>query len=816
MKKKLISLALAATLCMPFALAACGGNTDSGNNNAVTPEDAEGWYTDYETVNNSNYNQDLYYLNELSFMCADPSVIYVDRGEEKGYFYAYGTSDLIDNYGILCWRSKDLTNWEYKSIAYNPDFDNCWATRNHWAPEVIYDAEQGGYLMFYNADWAAMDKMTDPNKWYEVGSEAKNISVVFSKNPYGPFEPITKQYATLPVYDFSTRNSAISKSLQRDNVIDAHPYIDPNTGDKYMYYSGYGYDGLGIKRGQTIFGVKMKNKNWLEPDYGTVKELTKLFNSTTDRNDDDIDEGKGVAAVNEGAFVWYEDGKYYLTFSVYAFDQPMYQVRQAISDSPLGDFTKIQPADGGQILYTEGVWDGKISSSGHHAFIVCGDQLMISYHTFINRRNNDDKRAIALDTISWVTNSKGQKLMHANGPTYSYQPLPEEISGYKNLAPLATVTADNVKDGYGVEYLTDGVLKMHSNDMATEYSTSGGKTNITLKFDKYVNARSIMVYNSSSYDNTFVNIDSITLHARGKGNTDVVRTIEDIPFDYNWHTDLSSVVYPGASSIVEFDEMPVNEITVTVDAAPGDEIRINEIVVLGKTTAVGTAESARDAYSYAMHDPVQPDPVFESRTFGSVNGYYSSNYGYDLSHDDGTENAYVEKTWCGNLQQLYFKDVESTVLYAEVEMSVLDHTTPYNGDPAPKAGLVLKSRSNYFVSYNIDYTKTFNNPVVGFVQSNSSGKDYNWNNYRTKEVHGLSYTGDNYAKLAIARVDSTVYLFANDTLVDVYEGLGILTDDERSATAVSLVTFNCFTRFKNYSVITDRSAVLEKIAQLRA
>ncbi len=61
-------------------------------------------------------------MNELNFPIADPGVIYVEEGEEKGYFYAYGTSDLIQCHGFQCWRSKDLTDWEYVDIAFAPDF----------------------------------------------------------------------------------------------------------------------------------------------------------------------------------------------------------------------------------------------------------------------------------------------------------------------------------------------------------------------------------------------------------------------------------------------------------------------------------------------------------------------------------------------------------------------------------------------------------------------------------------------------------------------------------------------------------------------
>ena len=822
MKKKIIALMIALSMLASFPLAACNNNSDDGPGGGNNPggnnpggntdqsaDDAENWYTDYKEVSNEDYNKSLYYLNELKFEVADPTVIYVDRGEEKGYFYAYGTSDLVGGYGIQCWRSKDLTNWEYKSVAYKPDFAETWASRNHWAPEVLYDEKQELYLMIYNADYVEGDIYTD--EWSKKGENSKSMTVVCAEEPYGPFIEMTPQLKTRPAYDFSPRNSAIPKELQRSNTIDGHLYIDPVGGKKYLYYSGYGYDGNKVWHGQTLFGVEMKN--WLEPDYSTLKELTKNFKTTVDLTYNDIDEGDPTT-VNEGAFMWYEDGVYYLTFSVYGFTDPMYQVRQAVSDSPMGPFTKIKPRDGGQVLVTDPAWDEVITSAGHHCFIPCGDELIIAYHTFLNRSDIDNGRALAVDTVSWVTNAKGQKLMHANGPTYSYQPLPEEISGYKNLAPQANITANNADADSDVKYLNDETIKVHSFDPVQEFTTSGGKTEIKLSFGKYVNARSIMVYNASDYDRTFTEITSIKLNCKGV-NGNVVKEIKNVPFDFEWHTDLSSMVYPGATAIAEFDELPVNEITITVNCGPDDILAFNEIIVLGKEVDNPEPVTALKEYSYTNPAPVSSVPVYTSNTFGSAgDGFFMSDYGFNLEHDDGTENAYVEKDWAGNMQNLYFKDVESTVFYVEVRLSTGDIDKAFNNDPAPKAGIVMRSRNKYFVSYNIDYTTSFSNPKVGFVESKSDGSDYDWSKYLTYSVEGLKYSGSDSAKLAVARVGKQLYLFANDKLVAKFDTLRGFLDREDTACAISLVTFNCYTKFSGYSVTTDADEVNAKIQQL--
>jgi len=785
MKKRTLSiLVVLMLLLMALSAAACQGGSMP--------------YKEYVSINNfDDYNKNLYYLNELKFEIADPSVIYIDEGAEKGYFYAYGTSDLVGCFGIQCWRSKDLTNWEYVSVAYQPDFDTTWGYSNHWAPEVIYD--DGMYWMFYNADWNAK------------GSERKYISVAFSESPAGPFVNVD---STKPAFDFTADNPQIVKKdadLARKEAIDAHPFIDPVSGDRYLYYSGYsdGHD-------QTIFGVQMKS--WLEPDYSTLVELTHLFKTTTDADAETINEGQGYDTVNEGPFIWYQDGTYYLTFSVYNWTRPQYQVRQAISTSPLGKFTKIQPSAGGTIIISDPAWNTN-ASVGHNSFIKCGDKLMMAYHTFRNRSDVSDGRALAVDTISFVENQYGQKVMHCNGPTYAYQPLPSEISGYSNVAKLAEISANNTDSESDVKYLTDEALRIHDDDLVQEFVTSGGNTEITMSFDKFVNVRSIMVYNSAVFENAFTSISSIKLQYKKSANGVGVVTLRNVPFDNEWGMDeYSEFMNPGVSSIVEFDEIPVNKITITFKGARDKALALNEIVVLGKQVDnPRNVKSFGSAYSYVNPAEVNAVPVYESQTFGAA-GKYVSNFGYDLTHDDGTENRYVDKVWCGNSQLLFFKGIESTSVYVEAEISVLDHRTNYMSDKYPKIGLVLKSADNYFAFFNIDCLENFNGTNVGWVESNAAGTDYLWSNYadQSTTVQGMKYTGSDYTKLAFARIGNHCWMFVNDKLVfDLPDNtLMGFTNNARTACSPAFLTYNTFARFAAYSATGDLQEVQNKLTQL--
>jgi len=824
MDKKKLSAVLLAGLLAASSLAACTRRESGGN--GVGPDDpptpvlgnvtlSSTQYENYKKVDNTNYNKALYYLNELKFEIADPHVIYIDHGEEAGYFYAYGTSDLVNCHGIQCWRSKDLTNWEYKSVALEPDFDVTWAFTNYWAPEAYYDAELDKYLLFYNADY--LDKRSNPTT-----DDAKYMSVAFADEPYGPF---TEFEPEKPAYDFSSDNDRIPKELARSTVIDAHPFVDPVSGNKYLYYSGYGLDGNKNSHPQTILGVEMED--WLHPKYETVKELTRFGNTTTDRSDNDISEGDNV---NEGPYMWYEDGTYYLTFSTYAYYNASYQVRQALSDSPLGDFTKVQPEEGGSVLVTDVAW-GTIVSAGHHCFIKCGDELMIAYHTFKNRSDITGGRALAVDRVSFVENGDGVKLMHADGPTYSYQPLPSEVSGYDNLAPEATITCNNAADGADVSVLNDEVLKIHGGDAVKEFPVKNGSTTFTVTFPDYVSIRSIMIYNSIEFDKAFWGIDNIRMQYKNSATTSAIATVGNVPFDSEWHSDGSKTIFPGANSIVEVDDIPVKSFTFSIYYKPDDYpdgAALGDIVVLGKHLDSAKPVKEFKAYTYEKIGDVQFLPVYESETFGSAaDGKFKSNYGYDLSHDIGGENYtegddwYVDKYWTGNGQELYFKDLYATDFYVETDVSVLDHTRNYEGDEFPKFGFMMKTSTNRFAFYHIVADKDFVGQNVGYVLSNAAGSDYDWKNSHVMSPvpGGLNYKGKdksgayNFAKLALARRGDDFYMYANDHLI-FHVDTNELANFKDQKVAVSLLTYNCFVRFKNYSVLTDAAAIDEKIDAL--
>lgn len=354
-------------------------------------------------------------------------------------------------------------------------------------------------------------------------------------------------------------------------------------------------------------------KDWVTPDYSTVTRLT-AFEYTTvagaianDKNQK-YDVKGWTQKIDEGPFMYYADGTYYLTFSIGSTNDKLYPVGQALSTSPLGTFTKVQGEDGGLICTPGTDWD--INSSGHHSFLEVGDELWIVYHSYpMSASGALGGRGQSFDRVFLHENNKGQKVLHANGPTKNIQALPEVVSGYKNVAPLATASATHAAKESDAKYLNDNLISMHGEndnayqqDRVSEFVVDGKETVITLDFTDYVTARAIMIYNARDYKNAFNEIEKIEMAFRDKDGKTGVAVINKlgfnmsanvVPLEYSYSEDelkdLGNLddfytIRPGGAAIAEFNEISVNKIRITIKKGDNKTgLNVNEIVVLGKT-----------------------------------------------------------------------------------------------------------------------------------------------------------------------------------------------------------------------------------------
>ncbi|MBR5570820.1 MAG: family 43 glycosylhydrolase [Oscillospiraceae bacterium] len=492
-----------------------------------------------------NTAKNVSYKNQLDVLGADPSVIAITEGKDAGSYYMYITSDSLGCKGYLAYRSWDLVNWECVSTALHAGgayYDATagrtiasYLTTDYWAPEVIYDAQTKLYYMFYNAD-------RYDNQGYFYGD------IAVASDPAGPFVPYNKYlhknlvqidaendiWAYEPVFDFTKMdvNDPLYETANNGymKIIDLSPFVDPVTGQKYVYFC---HD-LGKAFGYTMSSnYVMKLNDDYTPDYTSVKHLTTAEST--------LKEG----SVNEAPFVLYKSGKYYLLYSVNNYKNVGYSVRVAVSDSPDGTFTKLTDAQGGYLLY------GTDKGTGHCSVVSRDGQDYIVYHAHKVKTSDSFARGIAVDTLNWTQNSSGLLVPVVSGPSFGDMPL--TAGEYTNVADNATVT--NLVSG-SVNTLTDGIIAHRTLKYVTEAVFSGEAT-IRLDFAKTT------VYGIGIYD-------GVDQPCAGVKSVRLILANGD------------SICYTGVAADQILKTVPAEAVAVEIQMADSAQYAISEVVVLAK------------------------------------------------------------------------------------------------------------------------------------------------------------------------------------------------------------------------------------------
>lgn len=626
MKRKLIPLA--------FVVIASVGMSSCGSNKTIVRIG----YDDFTTINplteRTEYDKNLFYRNDRSFYCPDPSIMQITDPNDPDYnwFYLYGTTGGK----YKAYKSQDLTNWQpagpvmnYWDTANYPDQSYA-LDRDNWAPEAIYDPE----AIWYSDDPNDPDNGTKGvyyfftsatpvrGEWYipyiAKGKTPRHFELI-SHPDYKSYRDGTKllkdndpdyytflQYTVFDPYEMKvalTRLGLPCATYCRG--IDLHPFVDPKTNNKFLFFT---YNG----DAQT-YVLALQMKDWETPMYETLTRITKTQYKTVDG--DQVMSYEYNNIINEGTQVLYHEdkngvGRYYLTISINGYADKTYKVIQAVNDgsSPLAPYTKLEESEGGILLSSDGSTRDDVSGPGHHAFVTVEDQLYIIYHKHDDPNVGGGARHPCVDRVSWITvkDEKGQDLevMYVNGPTTSIQPMNEFASDYRNVALDAKITATNVLKDSKVENLNDGLLDIYSIDNyeaykgvveSTKFSDS---TDITITFDDYIPIKALMVYNSKFLETAFYDVSLIEFDAKDENGNLYTAGIEDLAFDLQGALNTINPKYirPGYSSIAEFNEMNVKEIRIHVDPATLEEIpehadeaneyeqvlEIPEIVVLGR------------------------------------------------------------------------------------------------------------------------------------------------------------------------------------------------------------------------------------------
>ncbi|MBO4962191.1 MAG: hypothetical protein J6C97_00280, partial [Clostridia bacterium] len=380
-------------------------------------------------------------------------------------------------------------------------------------------------------------------------------------------------------------------------AIDVEPFIDPVTGDKYVYFCrdlGDNYD--------VSCSMGMKMIDWFTPDYSTLTLLTKPnYTKVTDAAQYDFqDEGD----VNEGQYVVYnpDNQLYYLTYSCNGYFDRSYRVKQAWAKHPLRPYTKISNQKGGNVIATDMEWIHR-AGTGHHVFTKVGNETFIVYHMHRNPisfygSTYSGQRVIGVDRVTWVENDDGILVMNCGGPSYDYRLKPNVVTGYKNVANLATVSVNHKKDYTKLQYLTDGAIQMMIKEGIYEFDAERTRLDVTLDFANPITLKGIMAFNSFLVETAFDSIYKIQVEYL-KGGVKYRGTTPSVSFDwdkyyYNNLPDGSNIplYIPGCSSTAVFQNEIANVTRVTVQlkrqAIKNDKphvptgLSVSDICIIGK------------------------------------------------------------------------------------------------------------------------------------------------------------------------------------------------------------------------------------------
>jgi GH43 family beta-xylosidase len=319
------------------------------------------------------FGQQKTYRNPVSdsVFVADPCVLYTN-----GLYYLYGTSAPD---GFKYWTSKNLSDWQEQGYALRKT-DGSWGQKSFWAPEVI--EYRNRFYLIYSASGKTMY------------GDGLRICLAVSDNPAGPF---TDLYA--PLFDLGY------------SCIEGHIFVDSDE-KPYLFYEMVGAVGEHWNQKGYLWGVIMGVE--LSSDLSTPLHEPKLclYPSQAWEGPESM-----KARSNEGMTVFKKNDTYYMTYSGNHYADPNYGVGFAVSDKPLGMWTKF----GNNPILKRDISIG-VSGPGHNSIVRSPDQSewFMVYHSHASLEEPSGRRVLNIDRL--VFSEDGS--LSVIGPTRTPQPLP--------------------------------------------------------------------------------------------------------------------------------------------------------------------------------------------------------------------------------------------------------------------------------------------------------------------------------------------------------------------------------------------------------
>ena len=246
-----------------------------------------------------------------------------------GWFYAYATQTTLGErvINIQVARTRDLVRWEHLGDALPQKPQWASETQNFWAPDVIYDARQSRFLMYYSGQRSSKKDFC--------------LAVASAESPAGPFV-----------------DSGLPLACGTEHI-DPMAFDDPESGRSFLYW------GFRSIRVQELAPDRLRFAEGSVPVQILLPGLEQEY-----------------SRIVEGAWVTYRDGRYFLFYSgdYCCGAEPNYAVMVARADNPLGPFRRLAEENGGKrsvILERNELW----RAPGHNSVIrdAAGDDWML-YH----------------------------------------------------------------------------------------------------------------------------------------------------------------------------------------------------------------------------------------------------------------------------------------------------------------------------------------------------------------------------------------------------------------------------------------------------
>lgn len=225
---------------------------------------------------------------------------------EGDTYYLYGSRPMN---GVEVFASRDLQTWTSQGMALpaDPGFTPQWNSYGYWAPDV-FKRQDGVWVMTYS--W---------NGW--PGVRWGWIEYALSRTgPTGPFER-------------GGKIKGIRSTANKDDGLDFHRFLDPQTGQEYAFWVTWG--GVYVGRFDSATFTVTTDETTSGFTNLVISELLAPENWAKRA-------GVSTDGVNEAPFCMLNpaDGMYYVTYSACA-TGPNYSICCARASSPLGPYTKL-------------------------------------------------------------------------------------------------------------------------------------------------------------------------------------------------------------------------------------------------------------------------------------------------------------------------------------------------------------------------------------------------------------------------------------------------------------------------------------------